>query len=158
MNKDQIYMNIAKEYSNFSKCQFTQVAAILVNEQGRIVSTGVNGTVPGTDNCCDIKFDSRDDHGKFSHDYEIHAEMNLMLELIRNGVQLEGEHTIYVTISPCGNCLKHIAATNSNKFKISKIVYEEQYWRTSDEELVAMMDYAYSNGIQLLKLDHIINF
>ena len=158
MNKDQIYMNIAKDYSKFSKCQFTQVAAILVNEQGRIVSTGVNGTVPNSSNCCDIEFESREQHGHFAHDYEIHAEMNMLLEMVRNGIQLEGSHSVYVTISPCFNCLKHIAATNSNKFKICKIVYEDQYWRTSNEEMIKMIDYAYENGVQLLKLEDIIEF
>ena len=44
--KDQIYINIAKEFAKFSKCVSYQVGAILV-KNGRIISTGYNGSPSG---------------------------------------------------------------------------------------------------------------
>ena len=74
MNKDQIYMDMVESYSNFSKCQFTKVACFIVNEHGRIIATGVNGTISGDENCCDHTFASREDHIKYTRENEIHAE------------------------------------------------------------------------------------
>lgn len=147
MNKDSIYMNIAEEYSRFSKCSSLKVGAILVNERGRIISTGVNGTKASTKNCC-----SRDtslmEHIEFSEKYEIHAEMNLLLELIRNNININSDKlTIYTTVSPCWNCLKHILST----ININRIIYKYEYHRTKDD-IPNMIKFCLENDVKLEKI------
>lgn len=156
MTKHDIFMNIAKSYSNFSKCNFTKVGAIAINENDRIIATGVNGTIPGEENCCDHYFETRDDHIKYTLENEIHAEENMILELAVSSATFRSI-VIYVTLSPCAVCLKHILGLTrkreENKIRIDKIIYGEQYHRTSDEELKSMKARAHRVGTSLLSLE-----
>ena len=52
MLNDQSFINIAKEISKASKCVSKQVGAVIVKD-GRILSTGYNGTPAGYKNCSD---------------------------------------------------------------------------------------------------------
>lgn len=138
IEQDRIFLNIAKDYSKFSKCQFTKVGAIAVNENGRIIATGVNGTLPGTENCCSHTFAHREDHVPYTRDNELHAEANLILEMVKMSVKFE-ELTIYLTISPCPECLKLLLGLNrKDKNVVKRIVYAERYHRQSDSDIEAM--------------------
>ena len=103
------FMHILFEFSKLSHCVSKQVAAMAVKD-GRIISTGINGTAPGYTNCDDIfnksDFD-RELHHQFSNTYEIHAEMNMILYAAKNGISLEGA-TLYCSMLPCWNCIKPI--------------------------------------------------
>lgn len=108
--------------SDESKCVSQHVGAIIVKE-GRIVSTGYNGTPPDLPNCCDIfdkdNFD-REDHHKWSKDNEIHAEMNAIAFAAKHDIGIEG-CDIYITMSPCNDCLKNmIPAGIKNVFYLYK--------------------------------------
>ena len=52
MLNDQSFINIAKEIALASKCVSKQVGAVIVKD-GRILSTGYNGTPAGYKNCSD---------------------------------------------------------------------------------------------------------
>ncbi|MCL2520949.1 MAG: deaminase [Spirochaetaceae bacterium] len=122
MNKDLIYLNMAKEMAKLSHCVKIKVAALIVKD-GRILSTGINGTPAGTTNC-DEKFDAefdRDLHHEFSTYNEIHAEMNAIIFAAKYGVSIDGA-TLYSVYQPCRNCLKHILNAG-----IKYIVYSEDY-------------------------------
>lgn len=152
MTADQIFINVTNEIKKFSKCQFTQVACIAVNDSGRIKATGVNGTPSGMPNCCDMKFEKRDDHKQWSDDYELHAEMNMLEDLARSG-SCPSKLTIYTNISPCKNCLKHLVGltkrNGSDQVTINKIVYGERYHRLTDKDIANMKDYCSKAGISL---------
>ena len=53
MISDKNFLNIAKELSFASKCVSKQVGAVIVKD-GRILSTGYNGTPAGYQNCSDF--------------------------------------------------------------------------------------------------------
>jgi dCMP deaminase len=150
--KHKVFNNIALELANLSKCKYTKVACIAV-EEGRIKATGVNGTPSNFDNCCDVHFEERDDHKHWSDDYEIHAEMNMILDLARSSSN-PSKLTIYTTLSPCKNCLKHLIGlnrkANHDSLFIDKIVYNEKYHRLSHDEIQEMKDYALRANIELL--------
>ena len=156
MTKDEIYMNMVDNYSNFSKCQFTKVACFIVNENGRIISPGVNGTIPGDENCCDHVFETREDHVKYTKENEIHAESNSILELATNQTKYS-KLSVYVNLSPCHECLKLLLGltrnSGHNKITIEKIVFKEKYHRTTDQELIDMKAKAAKYGCQLLSLE-----
>lgn len=149
---------MVKEYSQFSKCQFTKVGCIAVNENGRIVATGVNGTIPGLKNCCEHSFESREDHVEFTRDNEIHAETNMILELAVSSISFSNL-SIYTTISPCHECLKLLLGLTrnkgSNKITIDKIVYGEKYHRLSDHDMLKMKDKARKVGTQLVSIEEL---
>ena len=127
MISDKNFLNIAKELSFASKCVSKQVGAVIVKD-GRILSTGYNGTPAGYQNCSDF-LDGKytKDHHDWSKTYEIHAEMNAIIWAARKGISIEGA-TIYVTLEPCSECSKNLIASG-----IKRIVYEKAYEHTNSE-------------------------
>jgi dCMP deaminase len=118
---DRNFINIAKEISGASKCVSKQVGAVIVKD-GRILSTGYNGTPAGYKNCCDHwEGQYTSEHHNWSKTYEIHAEMNAIIWAARKGISIEGA-TIYVTLEPCADCSKNIIQSG-----IKRIVYEKSY-------------------------------
>ena len=120
--KHDLFIKMAFLLSDESKCVSQHVGAIVVKE-GRIVSTGYNGTPPDLPNCCDIfdkdNFD-REEHHKWSKDNEIHAEMNAIAFAAKHDIGIEG-CDIYITMSPCNDCLKNmIPAGIKNVFYLYK--------------------------------------
>lgn len=89
------FMQIAIVASKDSKDPRTKVGAVVV-EDGRLISTGYNGMVRG----CNEK-------GMWDNKYPfvIHAEMNAVLFSRKEYL---GGCEVYVTLSPCINCLKHM--------------------------------------------------
>lgn len=143
--KSTTFLQIAYLVSQESKCVSWKVGAVIV-KNARIISTGYNGTPAGGVNCCDhaeeqnwtetrynpvpphvnsviLKPEHREEHSAWSKDNEIHAELNAILYAARNGLAIDGA-TMYVTLSPCGECAKAIAQSG-----IKKLVYSELYDR-----------------------------
>lgn len=106
------FMKTAFLFADESKCVSHHVGAVIVKDK-RIVSIGYNGTPPDLPNCCEV-FDpegfDREEHHKWSKDNEIHAEMNAIGFAAKKGEDIEG-CDMYVTVSPCNDCLKNICAT-----------------------------------------------
>jgi dCMP deaminase len=127
MLSDRNFINIAKEIASASKCVSKQVGAVLVKD-GRILSTGYNGTPAGYTNCCDHwENEYTKDHHDWSKTYEIHAEMNALIWAARKGIAVEGA-TIYVTLEPCSECSKNLIASG-----VVRIVYETAYEHTNSK-------------------------
>ncbi|BBC78280.1 dCMP deaminase [Escherichia phage EcS1] len=146
--KSSTYLQIAYLISQESKCCSWKVGAV-IEKNGRIISTGYNGTPSGGVNCCDhaaeqgwlgkgklipgerhhrvgLKAEHRVAHSSWSARNEIHAELNAILFAARNGSSIDGA-TMYVTASPCPDCSKAIAQSG-----IKKVVYAEKYDRSPD--------------------------
>jgi len=108
-----------------SKCVSHHVGSVIVKED-RIISMGYNGTPPGLPNCSD-HFDKnsfiRAEHSAWSDDNEIHSEMNSLMYAAKHNVEVEG-CDIYVTISPCNECLKNITMSG-----IKNVYYLYKYDR-----------------------------
>ncbi|AWY10225.1 dCMP deaminase [Tegunavirus sp. BRC001] len=143
--KPTTFMQIAYLISQESKCVSWKVGAVIA-KNGRIISTGYNGSPAGGVNCCDhaesegwttnqynpipphtnrtlLKGECRNLHSAWAAINEIHAELNAILYAAKNGTSIDGA-TMYVTLSPCPDCAKAIA--NSG---IKQLVYSETYDR-----------------------------
>jgi dCMP deaminase len=146
MLKDKNFINIAKEIATASKCVSKQVGAVIVKD-GRILSTGYNGTPSGYINCCDY-WDNKytKEHHEWSKLYEIHAEMNAIIWAAREGISIK-DATIYVTLEPCSECSKNLIASG-----IKRIVYEQSYEHNNSKALSKFIE---DNGviIEQLKLN-----
>ena len=140
MISDKNFLNIAKELSFASKCVSKQVGAVIVKD-GRILSTGYNGTPAGYINCSEHwKDEYTKDHHDWSKTYEIHAEMNAIIWAARKGISIEGA-TIYVTLEPCSECSKNLIASG-----IKRIVYEKSYEHTNSSVVSKFLK---DNGVKI---------
>jgi len=140
MISDQNFINIAREIASASKCVSKLVGAVIVKD-GRILSTGYNGTPSGYTNCND-HWDGEytKDHHEWSKTYEIHAEMNAIIWAARKGISIE-DATIYVTLEPCSECSKNLIASG-----IKRIVYETAYEHTNSDTVSRFLK---ENNVQI---------
>lgn len=136
--KHSFFIETANRLGLQSKCVSKKVGAIIAKD-GRIISTGYNGTISGYHNCNDI-FDGdtfdKDEHHRWSLLYEIHAEQNALMMAAKYGIAVNN-CTMYVSLQPCNNCLKLILASG-----IRHIVYDEKYDKCDySKEVLDMIDY-----------------
>ncbi len=143
MLNDKNFINIATELATASKCVSKQVGAVIVKD-GRILSTGYNGTPSGYTNCCEHWNDEyTSEHHEWSKTFEIHAEMNAIIWAARKGISIEGA-TIYVTLEPCSECSKNLIASG-----IKRIVYAKEYEHTHSSTISKFLK---DNGVSIEKL------
>ncbi len=143
MISDKNFINIAHEIASASKCVSKQVGAVIVKD-GRILSTGYNGTPAGFTNCSDHwNNEYTKDHHDWSKTYEIHAEMNAIIWAARKGISIE-DATIYVTLEPCSDCSKNLIAAG-----IRRIVYDKAYEHTNSN---IVSKFIKDNGVIIEKL------
>jgi dCMP deaminase len=143
MLNDKNFINIATELASASKCVSKQVGAVIVKD-GRILSTGYNGTPTGYTNCIEHwngKYTS--EHHEWSKTYEIHAEMNAIIWAARQGISIENA-TIYVTLEPCSECSKNLIASG-----IKRIVYAKPYEHTHSDIISKFLE---DNGVHIEQL------
>ena len=141
------FMKTAFLFADESKCVSYHVGAVIVKDK-RIISVGYNGTSPDLPNCCDV-FDKDDfdhvAHSKWSKDNEVHAEMNSMLFAARKGEDIDG-CDLYVTISPCTDCLKNISVSG-----IKNVYYLYPYRQALNEELLKKVNVEEVPGAEEIK-------
>ena len=106
------FISLARVVAKRSEDPKTQVGAVLVKDN-RIVSTGYNGAPRGVVLPSDI-WNSKD-----KHLYVLHAELNCILYANRDDAR---GADLYVTHSPCVECVKIIQAAG-----IDKVYYDKLY-------------------------------
>lgn len=104
------YINLAKEISTWSKDPSTQVGAVVIGNNGEVLSQGYNGFPRGIkDTAARLKDRER------KYKLVVHAEMNAIYNAGLNGVSLKGS-TIYVYGCPiCNECAKGIVQVGIDK-------------------------------------------
>ena len=143
MLSDENFINIAFEIAKASKCVSKQVGAVIVKD-GRVLSTGYNGTPAGYINCSEHwEGQYTKEHHEWSKTYEIHAEMNAIIWAARKGISIE-DATIYVTLEPCSECSKNIIASG-----IKRIVYAKPYEHNHSEIISKFIK---DNGVVIERL------
>lgn len=122
---DHTFLEMCDVMSNRSKCVSRKVCAI-ATKNNRIIATGINGSLPGFQNCCD-KFPNyndklhREEHHKWSLLHEAHAEDNLIAEFSKNNISSIGA-TIYINLQPCSICSLRLPPLG-----IKRIVFSNKY-------------------------------
>ena len=103
--KDEYFMWLAVIVATRSTCDRLHVGCVIVDSSGHILSTGYNGSAPGTDHCSDKGHLIL----KGSCVRTIHAEQNAVGHAANVGTSLRGA-TAYTTNHPCIQCAKLLAA------------------------------------------------
>ncbi len=123
MNKwDEYFMNVAKDTAALSKDPKTKVGAVIVKDK-RLLSVGYNGA---PHNFPDELIPMTEGEGLLNqkNTYMVHAELNAILNYKGQIQDLAGS-TVYVTISPCTNCVLAMSQVG-----IKKVIYLQEYHRT----------------------------
>lgn len=121
---DDYFINIAKVVALRSNCMKRKVAALIVKE-GRIISTGYNGTPRGTKNCSEGGCPRCNSFTRSGSGLEecfcSHGEENAIVQAAYHGISIKGS-TMYTTFSPCLLCTKMIINAG-----IKEVVYNQSY-------------------------------
>lgn len=140
---DQYFMGMAHLSALRSKDPSTQVGAVIVSAENKVVSIGYNGLPKG---CSDDEYPwERDGNALESkYVYVVHAELNAILNapLSVQGCRL------YVSLFPCNECAKAIIQAG-----ITEIVYEDDKYAQTDI-VKASKRMLNSAGVHLRQLPH----
>ena len=112
---EEYFMELAKLTAKRSKDPVTQVGAVIINKNKRVIGLGYNGfiDIPDTDKLFPWTKHSNN-YEEIKYSYVIHAEANTIL----NSTSSIKDSTLYVTLFPCRECAKLIIQSG-----IKKIVY-----------------------------------
>ena len=143
----KLYLEIAKVMSTASYATRLKVGAVAVKDH-RILATSYNGTPPGMDNNCEEYYEDVEyKDGNISKVKKqrtkkevIHAEMNLIYKLARDGESGKGAD-LFITHSPCFECSKAILSVG-----FRSVYYRDEY-RDKDG-----LDLLKTNGVHIEQL------
>ena len=128
LNWDEYFIGIAMLAGLRSKDPNSQVGAVIVTPENRIVGTGYNGFITGIDESR-FPWNREGEWLETKYPYVVHAEANAILNSTTS--DLRGCR-IYVTMLPCNECAKQIAQK-----KITEIVYLEDKYPNSPQGIAA---------------------
>lgn len=98
---DNRFMDMAKMVATWSKDPSSQIGAVAVNDERRILATGYNGFPKGIDDS-----EKRLNNRAEKYLRIVHAEMNALMNALYSGVTLR-DATLYVYGLPvCSSCAK----------------------------------------------------
>ena len=131
MKYGRLYKEVLQAIEKQSTCARKQVGAIIVTN-GRILSSGWNGSMPGQPHCNDhftveniakLGDSFYDVHGVWSTRSEGHAELSAIATAAKLGIAIGGCE-IAVSMSPCNMCAKAIIISG-----LKKVYFIERYDR-----------------------------
>lgn len=146
---DNTFMGIAKVIAMRSKDPNTQVGAVIVGSDKRILSLGYNGLPTGMSDDEDV-WNRDGDVLKQKYTYVCHGEENAILNYRGNFGSLEGA-SIYVTLFPCNNCAKMIVQSG-----IKEVVYESDQYNNSPMN-IASKRILKAGGVLVRKIEKQVN-
>ena len=127
------YINLAKEISTWSKDPSTKVGAVVIGNNGEVLSQGYNGFPRGIK---DTPQRLKDREKKYN--LVVHAEMNAIYNASLNGVSLKGS-TLYVYGLPiCNECAKGVIQVGIDKVIATRPADYNKEWDESIKDAKAL--------------------
>lgn len=128
---DSYFLDIAEAVSRRSHDAETQVGALVVDENKRVLATGYNGFPPGADDTAlpNMRPDK--------YPFMVHAEINA----IASSRQDLRNSTLYVTCNPCRECAKAIITAG-----IRSVVYRIEY---PNDDKSFILDFLKKCGVEV---------
>ena len=128
LKKIDAYMAMAREMAKLSPDAETQVGAVMLSAEGRVIASSFNGFLRGAND--NILPKTRPDKHKFIQ----HAERNMLYNCAYEGIKTK-DTTIICTLSPCLDCLR--ACFQSG---VKEIIFEELYHRFPDTDFYEKLE------------------
>jgi len=126
---DNRFMQMAQMVSTWSKDPSSKIGAVAVNDEKRILATGYNGFPRGIADT-EERLNNRDE----KYPRIIHAEMNVLMNALYNGVSLK-DSTIYVFGLPvCPDCTKSIIQAGIKRVVLPYPIEAKGRWKQVWEE------------------------
>jgi len=153
-DQDEYFMGIAMAARRRANCLGSRIGAVIVRD-GRIISTGYNGTPQDMKNCEDGGCYRCANRGTYTSGtaYDlcicVHAEQNALISAARFGIAIE-RSTVYTTMRPCFGCTKEMLQA-----KIYAVYYIHD-WAHPDPRHQAEYDRIqarFPGGIRQLKIE-----
>ena len=124
---DVYFMGIAHLSALRSKDPNTQVGAVIVDDEHKVVSIGYNGFPRGISDD-DFPWEKEGSMLNTKYPYVVHAELNAIL----NAPRSLKNTSIYVSLFPCHECAKAIIQSG-----IRKVIYESDKYADTDSVLAS---------------------
>ena len=147
LNWDEYFMGIAKLTAGRSKDPNTQVGAVIVSENNRVLSTGYNGT-PNGFNDDDFPWGREGNPLETKYMFVCHAEANAIDNFRGYKKEFEGAR-IYVDLFPCNECAKKIIQSG-----IKEVVYLSDKYADSDSTKASKLLFD-TCGVKYRKLEEV---
>jgi dCMP deaminase len=116
--RDEIHMQTAELWAQMSKDPGTQVGAVLIGGDKRVLSVGYNGAPNGFPDEFVPWIRSADRPEDTKYPWVIHAELNAILNFKGLTSDLRGS-TLYTTHFPCSECTKALIQVG-----VKRVVYK----------------------------------
>ena len=127
------YIHLAKEISTWSKDPSTKVGAVVIGNNGEVLSQGYNGFPRSIK---DTPQRLKDREKKYN--LVVHAEMNAIYNASLNGVSLKGS-TLYVYGLPiCNECAKGVIQVGIDKVIATRPSDYNKEWDESIKDAKAL--------------------
>ncbi len=139
------FMGIAHLSALRSKDPSTQVGAVIVDDEHKVVSIGYNGFPRGISDDL-YPWEREGDTLETKYPYVVHAELNAILNAPRSVKNC----SIYVSLFPCHECAKAIIQSG-----IQEIVYESDKYADTDS-VKASKRMCIDAGVKLTQTEEII--
>ena len=142
---EEYFMGLAHLSGLRSKDPNTQVGAVIVDENNRVVSIGYNGFPSGVS---DDEFPWGREGGVLDTKYAfvVHAELNAILNSQRS---VRG-CSLYVSLFPCNECAKAIIQAG-----IRRIIFESDKYDGADTN-IASKRMLRAAGVELVRISHTV--
>lgn len=136
---DKNFLDLAKLIGSWSKDPSTQVGAVIVDQNNRLVSVGYNGFPRGIED--DKRLLDRED----KYDIIVHAEVNALMFANKS---VEG-CTLYTwPFQPCSRCAGLIIQSGINR--VVSVVHSDERWKKNFQLSSKLLSEA---GIELEIMD-----
>lgn len=129
LNWEEYFLGLVQLSAMRSKDPNTQVGAVVVNDDNRIIGMGYNGMPGGDDTFPWAREAEKTKDTKYP--YVVHAELNAILNTT---APTKGAH-LYVSLFPCSNCAKLIVQAGIK----SVCFIDDKYHDTEDAEIARII-------------------
>lgn len=140
ISRDEWGLRLAETTALRGTCLRRQVGCVLVDRNGRVLSTGYNGPASGLPNCNDqgegsiaipsvVNYPNACPGARYPSGtgldecFAVHAECNSLLQCH----SVRSIETCYVTVSPCVSCVKMLMNTSCRR-----VVFREAYTQSAE--------------------------
>jgi dCMP deaminase len=143
-NKEKKMLQLARVAAKKSKDPSTQVGAVIVDEDGKIISSGINVLPKGMDSKI-----YKTKETKYEH--IIHSEVTAISKALKSGKNLVGSTLSVYPLPPCQKCMQRIADAGISKV-IVQIPENSAALKRWQRSIMEAMSIAKKNNIEIVTL------